>query len=398
MWRFIWLLLGWSRIRLTGASPEWALNRLASGRIAFRDTQKIDELTVETSILSRDVPRAAQAAQKGMCDLAVLRRRGAPVLLGSLKKRYVLLLTLPAVLIALIVLPKFVWFYEVSGNETVPSELILQNLEELGVGFGTYGPDIHPQWIKNHMLVRIPKLQWITVTQNGAVAQVVVRERPETEPVSDRKTPGNVLASRAGILTRVSVLEGNSLCRTGDIVKKGQLLVSGYTDLQNKTQVSPALAEIYARTWRRETAVLPQTELVRVRTGKRRAVVSVLWGRHRTIIFGKGGADASDCDKITKIYPFTLPGGFSLPVAIEIAHISDYDTIEKEMRRSAAGALLQKDVRDRTLRDMIAGRILQTDEKLEKRGGRYELHATLACEEMIARMVDAEIFRNEGTP
>ncbi len=93
------------------------------------------------------------------------------------------------------------------------------------------------------MLRRIPELQWLTVTQNGMCAEVVVRERPEREPVLDRKTPQNVVASRAGVITEVLCFDGNCLVSPGQAVESGQLLVSAYTDLEFKTQVSAARAE-----------------------------------------------------------------------------------------------------------------------------------------------------------
>jgi len=398
MWKIIWFFLGSCRVRLTGGNPEWTLNRLAAERIAFQNTQKLDELTVETTILTKDIPLAEQAARKSMCDLSVEKRCGLPVLLSGLRHRIVFMVLLAAAAVSMVVLPQFVWFYRVTGNETVPTEEILHNLEDLGIGFGTYGPGIHPQWVKNHMLVRIPKLQWITITQNGAIAEVTVRERPETEPITDRKTPRNVIASRAGVITKVAVLEGNSLCRVGDVVEKGQLLVSGYTDLQTKTQVSAALAEIYAHTWHRQTDVLPQTEMVRKYSGRSRTIVSLVWGRARKILFGNGGIYAANCDKMTKTCRLTLPGGYSLPIAIEITRISDYDTIEKKWDANSARILLEKSTAERTRREMIAGTILKSDFAFQAQDKTYTLHAAMECEEMIARMVDAEIFRNEGTP
>lgn len=94
----------------------------------------------------------------------------------------VLLILLAAAITAAILVPKFVFFYEVEGNEAVPSAQILRELQELGVGFGTYGPSIKPQELKNQMLLRIPKLQWLTVQQSGMCARVVVRERRSKSP------------------------------------------------------------------------------------------------------------------------------------------------------------------------------------------------------------------------
>ena len=69
------------------------------------------------------------------------------------------------------------------------------------------------------MLLRIPKLQWLTVQQSGMCARVVVRERPDKAPVLDRKVPTDVIASRAGVLTRVEAVAGNCLCAPGQAAK-----------------------------------------------------------------------------------------------------------------------------------------------------------------------------------
>lgn len=78
-------------------------------------------------------------------------------------------------------IPKFVFFYDVVGNETVPEAQILRELQNLGVGFGTYGPS-HVRRAENRMLLQIPKLQWLTVQQSGMRACVVVRERRRQSP------------------------------------------------------------------------------------------------------------------------------------------------------------------------------------------------------------------------
>lgn len=215
MWRVIWFFLGVSRLSITGASPEWCMQRLAKARIAFHFCAKPDDFTAEVWILRRDEARAAQLVRMGGCDCAVIERGGFSTVFGGLRKRPALLILLATAIAAGIVVPKYVFFYEVEGNEAVPSAQILRELRELGVGFGTYGPSIKPQELKNQMLLRIPKLQWLTVQQSGMCARVVVRERPDKAPVLDRKVPTDVIASRAGVLTRVEAVAGNCLCAPG---------------------------------------------------------------------------------------------------------------------------------------------------------------------------------------
>ena len=156
MWRVIWFFLGVTRLQVTGASPEWCLQRLAKARVPFHFCGKPDAFTAGIWILRHDEARVTRLVRAAGCECHVEERGGFPAIFGGLQRRLWLPVLLLAAAAAAVIVPKFVFFYTVEGNETVPSAQILRELQELGVGFGTYGKSIQPQWAKNHMLFRIP--------------------------------------------------------------------------------------------------------------------------------------------------------------------------------------------------------------------------------------------------
>lgn len=398
MWRLIWFLQGYVQAELRGASPEWALERLSNARVAFLRVQRIDDFTIELLLLRKDVLKAEAAAQKAMCELAVVREMGFGKTFGGLWRRRLFVLGLLLCAAGAFVVPKFVFFYDVVGNETVPDAEILRALHSLGVGFGTYGPDIQPQALKNKMLLLVPELQWFTVQQSGMCAHVVVRERPEKLAVEERRAPMNVVAAKDGVLTSVSSLEGNCLCAPGQAVKAGQVLISAYTDLEFTTRVSAALGEIYAETLTHKQVVCPDTALFKQPNGKTARRISLLVGEKRWNIFANGGNLEGKCDKITKTHMLTLPGGFEIPVGLEITELSGYDLVKKPLPEETAQALLIEQLERGVRQDMIAGEILDEALDLTRQNDRYELHASVRCEEMIARMVRASILKEETIP
>ena len=398
MWRLIWFLQGYVQAELRGASPEWALERLSNARVAFLRVQRIDDFTIALLILRKDVLKAEAAARKAMCELAVVREMGFGKTFGGLWRRRLFVLGLVLCAAGAFVIPKFVFFYDVVGNETVPDAEILRALHSLGVGFGTYGPDIQPQALKNKMLLLVPELQWFTVQQSGMCAHVVVRERPEKLAVEERRAPMNVVAAKDGVLTSVSSLEGNCLCTPGQAVTEGQVLISAYTDLEFTTRVSAALGEIYAETLTHKQVVCPDTALFKQPNGKTARRISLLVGEKRWNIFANGGNPEGKCDKITKTHMLTLPGGFEIPVGLEITEFSGYDLVKKPLPEETAQALLIEQLERGVRQDMIAGEILDEALDLTRQNDRYELHASVRCEEMIARMVRASILKEETIP
>ncbi len=398
MWRLIWFLQGYVQAELRGASPEWALERLSNARVAFLRVQRIDDFTIALLILRKDVLKAEAAARKAMCELAVVREMGFGKTFGGLWRRRLFVLGLLLCAAGAFVIPKFVFFYDVVGNETVPDAEILRALHSLGVGFGTYGPDIQPQALKNKMLLLVPELQWFTVQQSGMCAHVVVRERPEKLAVEERRAPMNVVAAKDGVLTSVSSLEGNCLCAPGQAVTEGQVLISAYTDLEFTTRVSAALGEIYAETLTHKQVVCPDTALFKQPNGKTARRISLLVGEKRWNIFANGGNLEGKCDKITKTHMLTLPGGFEIPIGLEITEFSGYDLVKKPLPEETAQAILLEQLERGVRQDMIAGEILDEALDLTRQNDRYELHASVRCEEMIARMVRASILKEETIP
>ena len=386
MWRILWFFLGSCRVRISGGSPEWTLQKLAAARIAFRDVCREDEFSCDLTIRQKDLARTEREVRCCMCDLLVLERAGFLHSFSGLFRRPLLLLLLAAAVSAAVFLPRFVFFYEVSGNCRVKSEVILRNLQELGVGFGTYGPSIKPQELKNRMLVRIPELQWLTVQQNGMRATVVVRERPEKEPVLDRKTPREVVASRSGVVTEVSCMEGNCIVAVGQAVTEGELLVSAYTDFGYKTRISAALAEVYAQTVRKSACTSPDQILCKQYSGRKQKRISLITGRKRWTLFSPQGSDEMNCDKQTTYRQLTLPGGFLLPLGIAITTISEYDIYVESADDAEVLARMRQDVCSYAQADMIAGQILSERDSVLHEDGIWKLESSLLCEEMIARM------------
>ena len=398
MWRFVWFMQGYVRARICGASPEWALEKLSDARIAFLEPVRQDDFTICLLLLKKDVSKAALAAQRAMCELEVLEEHGVQKSLGGLFRRKAFAALLLLCMAGAIAIPKFVFFYEVVGNETVPDAQIIRALKTLGVGFGTYGPNIHPQELKNKMLLLIPELQWFTVQQSGMRARIIVRERPENLPVEERRAPMNVVAAKDGVITSVSSLEGNCLCAPGQAVKKGQVLISAYTDLEFTTRVSAALGEVYAETLTHKRVICPETVLTKQLNGEAGRSVSLLVGEKRWNIFANGGNFTGKCDKITKTSMLTLPGGLQLPLGLEIVEYRGYDAVERQMQPEQAETVLQERLDTSIRQDMIAGMILEEQTHLSCRDGMYELTAAVRCEEMIARTARVSILKEETIP
>lgn len=394
MMKLFYFLRGYTVIEICGASPGWALNRMAEAKVAFWDTCQLDAMTVQIKVFRGNEQKVYKLAEAAMCDCNVVISRGVFQIANKVLMRPVLTLMLVLSVVLALVLPNFVFFFQVEGNENIPDQEILRVLKDAGVGFGTYGPNIYPRGVRDKMIAQIPQVQWITVVQNGCRAKVVVREREPAPELEKRKGFSNVIASQSGIITKQSVYLGQPLCKVGDTVSKGEVLVSGVVDLERTYLLQPANAEIFARTWRNVASCIPETYAQKGEITDESHCYWIVLGGRRIKIFGNSGISYGSCDKMIATKTVTLSQGLTLPISVVKETFYQRSAEPAAMDRIEAEQILSEYTDWITTLQMRAGEILNTSQKLEECNDTYLLRSTLECHEMIAEVVTAK-WNNE---
>ena len=390
-------LHGYTLVRIVGADPVRVLNLFAEREIGFWKIERQDDLTLLCRIGKKCLAQAEQCALSAMCTLTAVREVSAAHTFGGLRRRPVLLIgTVLAVTLAML-LQCFVWTVEIEGNRRIPTQKLRQQLEEVGVCFGAWGPGFEPQSLKFQMMNRVGELAWIAVNRRGGRVTVSVTERGDAPSDLDRRVFTNLVADRPGILTTVDVYNGFAEVKTGDAVVTGQILVSGMADWTTHTQITRAMGEIFALTLRQQTVCLPSAVQKKCYTGREFRQVSLVLGRKRIKISGNSGISYPSCDKMTDRRVCTLPGGYPLPLVLETVTFREY-TLEPEKLSEAEARRLMTAYSEAYVRSqMIAGTVLSREDTLTEENGVYVLDVGLSCEEMIARVRPGAWEENNGT-
>ena len=389
-------LCGEMRVRVTGASVERFLNLLSRLQIEFWDIERRDELHIELSMCRKEKKRLKDIALRSFCSTEILSERGIGLLLGPLRKRPVLVLGIALVIGLSFFLQSFVWVISVEGEGTLHKEVILRELERLDIRFGSRAASIDPQFTKMQMLNAVPELSWLSVNRTGGKLTVLFTERfPEPKERLPYET-GSIVASRDGIITDYSILEGMRLCKRGDAVKEGQILVSGYEDYGLYLRAVCAEAEIYARTWHAGTVVTPANLNEKRYTGRQWTQTTILLGRKRINLCGNSGIFTDSCDKMISVKKLAV-AEYEFPVSIETATYREYALVPRELQEDDALELLRNGWLRLVRSQMVAGTVEKTDERILHDGGLYILHAQSTCNEMIARLVPiGEPYKGES--
>ena len=440
----IWKSLdGMVEAELTSAEPGAALEAANARGIPLYDVIQVGDLTARFRVRRRDCRTLEALSEKRGETLRLRRRLGAYWTLKRLLARPMLLCGLAVFLAAAIFLPTRIFFVRVEGNMTTPTRLILDAAGESGIRLGfrprksprsrdgrarrsrrthlpsprvfsadptsafsypiaseivqlTPSRSVRSEKMKNALLSALPQLQWAGVNTSGCVATVSVRERTDPEVTEQDSAVSSIVASRDGFIVSATVTRGNFLCRVGQSVKAGQVLVSGYTDCGICIQATRAEGEIYAQTSRDFAAVTPAQWTVRGEQTAVRRKYSLIIGKKRINLWKDSGILQGSCDRMDRRYELTLPGGFRLPVTLCVEEYTFYDGEMMTLEPDAAEAALSKFAQSALTQQMVAGRILSREESITQSEDKYLLEGTYACVEMIGRVRREQIGDTNG--
>ncbi len=390
--RFFSSLTGRLHLEVTSVGPERLLQELTANGVAVYDIQRISDLTVNFTISRTDSPTLTKLCEKQGANQKVLGRSGLYWTGRGVIHRPVLLTGLVMILVFCLFLPTRVLFVRIKGNQRIPTRRIQYAAQESGIGFGVSRRAVRSEKVKNALLSSLPELEWVGVNTAGCVAEISVRERNEAETSEPQHTVSHITAANDGYILSVTVTSGNPLCSPGQQVKKGQVLVSGYTDCGIYIQATCSEAEILAQTKHHIDVITPSKgQLRQAETGRKRKY-SLILGKKRINLWKGSGIPDSSCGRIYKEKYAALPGGFRLPAALCIEEYIFYDTKTVIANGGSLSSFAQQYLKTQ----MTAGTILSKEERITTANGIIRLEGDYTCQEMIGRVQQEQIGDEHG--
>lgn len=389
------LLRGSVCVRAKSAYPERMPNLCSARGIEFWDVRWIDDTALSFCVARGDLRALRRAAEGCGAEVSIERTAGTPFFFARLRRRHALFAGGILCAALLLVNSLFIWDFEVTGNETVPTETILHALREHGVHRGTFIYSFRSQDICNRVLPELKDLCWVAVNVRGCKAYVQVRERVRAPERVNESEPTNVIAAKPGLITKVRALDGEKRVLPGTSVQQGQLLIAGVVDTGGTekpsvtTRFLAGKGEVWARTWYDLTVRVPLTYEKKVYTGKEKRSHTLIWGENRLKIGAKGSSICNvDCDKIKNQTQWTLFGLFALPVTWETETLLPYE-LEIAARSRADAEAQGKDVLETYLAALLGetGSVTQRRFSTAVEGDTLVVTLSAECEEQIGKEV-----------
>lgn len=382
-------------MKLTSADIPGAMAGFNRRGFILENIRTEDELCIHFSVRRKYVRRMRSYVRKRGDVLEEIGTTGLYWSFRRLFRHPVMILGILLILLFGLYLPGRILFIRVEGNQSVPEHRILEAAQMCGVCFGASRREVRSEHVKNEILSKLPELQWAGVNTYGCRAVITVRERPAAEGERGPLPVSSIVAVRDCVVSSVTVTRGNSLCRPGQAVKKGQVLISCYTDCGRFVTAAPAEGEVMGITTRELDVVTPSSCRTRDKVHTVSRKYSLRYGKKRINFYKGSGISGAGCVKMYSEYVLTLPGGYELPVALikETVLESDLQTATVD---GDSGDMLCEFAQQYLKKQMVAGSVTGAVEQLEEADGVILLRGSYTCLEMVGRRREEMIGEYHG--
>lgn len=351
---FWYYLRGYVMIKAKGFAAERFMNMLSYRGVYLWDVAP-QGVGVSMKVPLSSMEILEGCAEKTGCTIEVLFYGGLPARLRRFRGRQVLGAGLLFFAAGLYLLSSFVWIIQVEGNERVSGEEILSYCADLGLRPGAWKQGVEPAEITKALLEGFEDISWVSVGITGTDVTIKVAETIEKAPVIDKETPCDMIATTDGVVLKITAERGTPLVQTGDVVKKGDVLISSQVmiGLEGEEQHPAYVAAegvVTARIWNRLTEELPLTYEVPVFATEEETNTSLsFWGYE--VDFIKPSIQGEFQREILFQKELAL-GDFKLPIAVKKERIQPYVMETKSRTIEEAKAQLTEILREKTTQSL----------------------------------------------
>lgn len=381
-------IIGTKRVRVICSDVGKFLSECVRRHIHIWDIRREDIVTIEFSLYSYNFEKLNDVANRLKSEMEITKDQSLKLWLSRYRHRKVFVIGFLLFVGIIVLSSSFITDITVIGNEEIPSEEIIDELGKVGFkeGMLRYGIDVKKT--QKSLMLSYDKVSWIWIDIHGTKASVSVQERIPKPQIEDKTDYCNTVASSDALITELMPRYGKPVVNIGDVVRKGDVLISGISETKTgEIRYMHADGIVRGRTWYELSGEYNHTRYDRHLTGEEQKRYSVKVGNYTYPVFKKNNTtfelyEHSKDERKLIFFKKTFPISFTIDSYCEIiengVEISDDEVIDTAV--SVLGENLMKSLEDK--KDLTVIDKTHTYEKLDN--GNIYVKVRFECSEDIA--------------
>lgn len=244
-------LQGYVSFKVTGGCPEKFLNLSVKNKFNLWNVRKINGDLLASSKI-RDYKKLRYNARKSNSKLKIINKIGLPFFIHKYRNRKGIIAGLLLFVAVMCIMPLYVWKVDVKGCNNLNNEEVESVMRDIGISSGSLKSSINIPMAKQQAMQKLDSVAWMSINLNGSRAEILIKEKTlPPEQIVPENEPSNVIAEFDGQIERMETYSGTPVVSSGNVVVKGQLLISGISEKSDGgNEFLCADGKVYARTHR----------------------------------------------------------------------------------------------------------------------------------------------------
>lgn len=377
--------IGYLRISIEGYYIERFINICTNNKIIIWKLKKDSNVKVDLNVGINDFKDVIAIAKKTKCKVKINNKKGIPFLLHKYRKRKIFCFLLILITGFMIFSSNFIWNIDIEENEN-NFENIREDLEENGLRIGEWKSNINTKDIINKIRLKRSDIAWMGIELKGTNAIVKIVKADEKPKIINENDYCNIVADKTGIITKINAQNGTANVHVGDIVKDGDVLISGW--LEGKytgLRYVHANGEIEANIWYTKNKKIYYKQTIKEYTGNEENKYNIKLNNFK-INLHKGVSKFQIYDTICTDKKIKLFSDFYLPISIEKITYKEQKNVEKTYNQEET-----KNIGVQELEEELKEQIPNIDNIINEKINTHE------TEQYIDVYVTYEVKENIGT-
>lgn len=316
--------LGYITIEVEGYFIERFINACNSQKIFLWNLKRTKTTIMKVNISIHDFKRLKLIAKQTKCKVNICDKKGIPFFFHRYKKRKIFILFFLIVIMAIATLSNFIWNIEITGNSKINTEEIKKILSESNLKIGKSKNKLNTKEVIDQIRLQRDDIAWVGIEISGTNAIVKIVEANLKPDIIKEEEYCNIVATKEGMIVKVSAQNGTPVVKEGDIVTKGSVLVGGW--LEGKytgMRYVHANGEVQAKVWYVEKVKIPFKQVKKELTGNAENKYSVKINNFQ-INLSKRLSKFKNYDTIEENKKLRLFSNFYLPIEIQKTTYQEY--------------------------------------------------------------------------
>ena len=320
-------------------------------------------------------------------------RHTLPAFLSKYRKRWGLIAGICVSVAIFCLAQSVIWRIDVSGNERLSKEEIIEALAKNGMEIGDFIKRIDVNSIEHRVMINDDDIAWISINIVGTVAIVEVIEKIDTDIKKKETNPANLVSCFDAQIVAIEVYTGFTVIKEGDFVRAGDLLASGiYESEKAPLRYTHASGKVYGRVTQTFLIEIPLIQNKKVPTGEKITKKTLIFFGKPIKFFTNYRNLPISYDIINYVYTFDPFSLGELPISLSVDEYYEYEMVEMEISEeeamNEAYELLYQNIDARLPEAQILKKTLQG----EIVDGKYVLKCTVTAICNIAKQVEFEVL------